>query len=584
MGTPGDLLAVSLQALSCPPGCKSVQSLWECPECPTEKCRDARAEEMLLGLPREPKEHGVSHPCNSDTCKNTPPSSSDSMVNIQFKWISSDFTTRVVKVCRNLLEAATQIVNLEQVIDRRVKIFDALLYAQVKIPLSDQILDDLCGLLSLPWIYSHPDDSSFKPSIWGSSSFESKNCTEFLTHIELEDVQRKTRAIYTTTGLSEENYTLLQEHCFHKTTPVTPGGLQPQFDWTASNTLDNWMSDKELRMETREDTSQGQNLMEEAILSGSTAQESNRKEKPKTSCSRRGSKPIPGFLENERPGLCWEDGQSFSHSSHVVQNQQGEALRVCGMQEELQPEIPLDHHQRIHSTKGPYMCEQCEKSFSQRSHLIHHWRIHAKERPYKSEQCRKSFSQSSHLICRQNIHAEERPYKCGECGKGFNQRYKLIIHLKIHTGERPDKCPKISEKLQSPPAPVDSHRGEALLLPQLQEGLQAQLHPHPSPVYPHWGNAQQVCGMQEGLPPELPTGHPPNYPQWGEAQRVWGIWDELQHEVPPDLPPEDPNQGMALHMSRLWEELVQELSLEQTPMETPIDISNVQLILTPSTF
>ncbi|RMB88477.1 hypothetical protein DUI87_35162 [Hirundo rustica rustica] len=130
MGTPGDLLAVSLQALSCPPGCKSVQSLWECPECPTEKCRDARAEEMLLGLPREPKEHGVSHPCNSDTCKNTPPSSSDSMVNIQFKWISSDFTTRVVKVCRNLLEVATQIVNLEQVIDRRVKIFDALLYAQ----------------------------------------------------------------------------------------------------------------------------------------------------------------------------------------------------------------------------------------------------------------------------------------------------------------------------------------------------------------------------------------------------------------------------------------------------------------------
>ncbi|KAF4801806.1 hypothetical protein TURU_031252 [Turdus rufiventris] len=114
------------------------------------------------------KEHGVSHPCNSDACKNTP-TSSDSMVNIQFTWISSDFTTRVVKVCRNLLEAAAQIVNLEGVIDRIVKIFDALLYAQVKIPLSDQILHDLCGLLSLPWIYSHLDDSGFKPSIWGFS-------------------------------------------------------------------------------------------------------------------------------------------------------------------------------------------------------------------------------------------------------------------------------------------------------------------------------------------------------------------------------------------------------------------------------
>lgn len=37
----------------------------------------------------------------------------------------------------------------------------------MKIPLSDQILDDLCGLLSLPWIYSHSDDSSFKPSVLG---------------------------------------------------------------------------------------------------------------------------------------------------------------------------------------------------------------------------------------------------------------------------------------------------------------------------------------------------------------------------------------------------------------------------------
>lgn len=73
----------------------------------------------------------MSHPCNSDACKNTP-TSSDSMVNIQFTWISSDFTTRVMKVCRNLLEAAAQIVNLEEVIDRIVKIFDALLYAQGK--------------------------------------------------------------------------------------------------------------------------------------------------------------------------------------------------------------------------------------------------------------------------------------------------------------------------------------------------------------------------------------------------------------------------------------------------------------------
>lgn len=88
-------------------------------------------------------DHKVTHPCNSDKCKNTP-SSSDSVVNIQFTWISSDFIARVVKVSRNLLEAAMQISNLEQVIDRIVKIVDALLYAQ-----GEKSFKLLCLLLDL---------------------------------------------------------------------------------------------------------------------------------------------------------------------------------------------------------------------------------------------------------------------------------------------------------------------------------------------------------------------------------------------------------------------------------------------------
>ncbi|KAL9868112.1 uncharacterized protein GJ701_013362 [Geothlypis trichas] len=53
----------------------------------------------------------------------------------------------------------------------------------------------------------------------------------------LPDCQRKTRPIYTTTGPSEENCTLLQDHCSNRTTPDTPGGLQPPFNGTAANTL-----------------------------------------------------------------------------------------------------------------------------------------------------------------------------------------------------------------------------------------------------------------------------------------------------------------------------------------------------------
>ncbi|RMC03664.1 hypothetical protein DUI87_19841 [Hirundo rustica rustica] len=176
--------------------------------------------------------------------------------------------------------------------------------------------------------------------------------------------------------------------------------------------LQDSQADKELRMETQEDKSRGQNLVEEAVLSSSTVQDSKGKEKPQTSCTRRASKPIPGFLEKGRPSLCQEDGQSFSQSSHLIQ------------------------HQMIQTGDWPYKCGECGKGFKHNSTLVTHQRIHTRERPYECRECRKNFIRRSHLICHQRIHTGERPYECGECGKSFSQRSYLICHQRIHTGER----------------------------------------------------------------------------------------------------------------------------------------------------
>ncbi|RMB88415.1 hypothetical protein DUI87_35215 [Hirundo rustica rustica] len=151
--------------------------------------------------------------------------------------------------------------------------------------------------------------------------------------------------------------------------------------------------DKKLRLETREDKSQGQNLVEEAILSGSTVQESNGKEKPQRSCKRRASKPIPGFLEMGRPSLCREDGQSFSQSSHLIQNQM------------------------IQTGDWPYKCGECGKGFKHNSTLVTHRRIHTGERLYECAECRKNFSQKSLLIRHLRIHSTEGPYKGEQCGR-----------------------------------------------------------------------------------------------------------------------------------------------------------------------
>ncbi|RMB97494.1 hypothetical protein DUI87_25975 [Hirundo rustica rustica] len=166
--------------------------------------------------------------------------------------------------------------------------------------------------------------------------------------------------------------------------------------------------DKELRMETREDKSPQQNLIEEVVLSGSTAQESNREKKRLRSCRRKDSKPIPGCTEEERTTLFQDGGQTFSQSNTTVQ------------------------HHIIHTGERPYECPEFGKRFQTRSTLRRHERIHREERPFRCPDCRKGFNRNSNLIRHRRIHRGERPYECPQCGKSFTRDSHLTQHQRSH--------------------------------------------------------------------------------------------------------------------------------------------------------
>ncbi|XP_058678523.1 zinc finger protein ZFP2-like [Ammospiza caudacuta] len=208
-------------------------------------------------------------------------------------------------------------------------------------------------------------------------------------------------------------------------------------------------AEQELSMESREDKCPRQNLVEEAVLSGSTAQEANGEEKPQRCRTRRGCKRSQRGSEGERASLGREGGRRRSQSSELVLHEQlhgGEKPHTCvECGKSFRRNCHLIVHQRIHTGEKPYECGECGKSFSSSS-LVTHQRTHTGERPYECSKCGKSFPKSCSLLQHYRIHREERPFQCPHCGKGFKHNSALITHRRIHTGERPYECDKCRKR------------------------------------------------------------------------------------------------------------------------------------------
>ncbi|XP_053786069.1 zinc finger protein 7 isoform X2 [Desmodus rotundus] len=165
--------------------------------------------------------------------------------------------------------------------------------------------------------------------------------------------------------------------------------------------------------------------------------------------------------KGEKPYECLECGKAFSMSTQLTIHQRvhtGERPYKCGeCGKAFSQNSTLFQHQIIHAGVKPYGCSECGKAFSRSSYLIEHQRIHTRAQWYheyggtlegpthvsrkkvntvkklhKCNECEKIFRWRSHLIIHQRIHTGEKPYKCNKCGKAFNRSSRLTQHQKTH--------------------------------------------------------------------------------------------------------------------------------------------------------
>ncbi|KAF2715167.1 zinc finger protein-like protein OZF [Pleomassaria siparia CBS 279.74] len=140
--------------------------------------------------------------------------------------------------------------------------------------------------------------------------------------------------------------------------------------------------------------------------------------------------------------------QSKQKPDPPQQHPQPPEVRDHTQQTSLPPTVSSPVHEDAakptQKSKRRYQCSMpdCQKSFSQKTHLEIHTRAHTGAKPFlcKEPTCGQRFSQLGNLKTHERRHTGERPYSCDQCGKTFAQRGNVRAHKIVHQQIKPFTC------------------------------------------------------------------------------------------------------------------------------------------------
>jgi len=168
------------------------------------------------------------------------------------------------------------------------------------------------------------------------------------------------------------------------------------------------------------------------------------------------------FSHLDRKGelACDECDRFFDSKQHLLQHKKkhlkNEAYPCSECGKAFPSRKAVIEHQRLTGEK-PFKCAQCNRAYLKRYLLKVHMRSHTGEKPYECKKCRKTFRYHSCLTNHMRLHTGERPYKCPICNKGFRVSMARLLHMRTHSGLKPEKC-DFCDKAFAHPANLRAHR------------------------------------------------------------------------------------------------------------------------------